>query len=155
MQLSPRESQVLHLISGGYTYDMLSHGLGVTSENIHSVCFSIRRKTGIKSTKNKDECRNYIRWGRMGSRPEKKNPATAKQLEVLRLIAEGLTYRQIAERLRVKVQTVTNHAHDACRRIGRGGCAYSRREILREYFSEMDKKKAAEMAENPQSDPAF
>jgi DNA-binding NarL/FixJ family response regulator len=43
---------------------------------------------------------------------------TKRQLEVLLLLAEGLTSQQIADRLVVSVNTVNRHVSDAYRKIG-------------------------------------
>jgi LuxR family maltose regulon positive regulatory protein len=45
-------------------------------------------------------------------------PLTERELEVLRLIAEGLTYRQIAERLVVSVNTVRFHVKGVYGKLG-------------------------------------
>ena len=45
---------------------------------------------------------------------------TAQQLRVLRLLAEGLSYAQIAERLDCGTSTVRTHLHDAYQRLGVG-----------------------------------
>lgn len=43
---------------------------------------------------------------------------TPRELEVAELVAEGLTNRQVAERLGVKVSTVENHRMAAYRKLG-------------------------------------
>jgi LuxR family maltose regulon positive regulatory protein len=45
-------------------------------------------------------------------------PVTARQLEVLRLVAEGLSDRQIAARLHLSEHTVHRHLHNAYGRLG-------------------------------------
>lgn len=43
---------------------------------------------------------------------------TARELEILRLIAEGLSNQQIAQRLYLSVHTVKNHVHNMLERLG-------------------------------------
>jgi DNA-binding NarL/FixJ family response regulator len=43
---------------------------------------------------------------------------TARELEILRLIADGLTNKQIAQRLYLSVHTVKNHVHNLLERLG-------------------------------------
>jgi DNA-binding NarL/FixJ family response regulator len=54
-------------------------------------------------------------------RPATKNPPaprlTDRETEVLRLVAKGLTYPQIAERLTLSVRTVQNHVHNTLTKL--------------------------------------
>ncbi len=43
---------------------------------------------------------------------------TARELEVVELVASGLTNREIAEQLEVSIATVKTHVHSAMRKIG-------------------------------------
>jgi DNA-binding NarL/FixJ family response regulator len=47
-----------------------------------------------------------------------KNPLTARQREVLALVAEGLTDREIGERLFISEYTVHRHVSDILTRLG-------------------------------------
>ena len=47
--------------------------------------------------------------GRPGEREEKTNRLTERQTEVLRLVAEGLTYREVGDRLSISERTVRFH----------------------------------------------
>ena len=42
---------------------------------------------------------------------------TARETEVLRLVAKGLSYKQIAERLVLSHRTVQNHVHNTLRKL--------------------------------------
>ncbi len=45
-------------------------------------------------------------------------PLTGRQVQVAMLVAEGLTNRQIAERLKISEWTVVNHVRQIMRRLG-------------------------------------
>ena len=45
---------------------------------------------------------------------------TPRELEILRLIAEGMSNQRIAERLYLSVHTVKNHVHNMLERLGLG-----------------------------------
>ena len=42
---------------------------------------------------------------------------TAREVEVLRLVAKGLSYKQIAERLRLSHRTVQNHVQNTLNKL--------------------------------------
>ena len=44
-------------------------------------------------------------------------PLTERETEVLRMVAKGLSYRQIAERLVVSHRTVQNHVQNTLRKL--------------------------------------
>jgi two-component system response regulator NreC len=71
-----------------------------------------------------------------GAAPE----LTARELEVLRLIARGLTNREIAERLFLSVRTIESHRARIQRKLGR-----SRRSDLVDYAIERGLVEAAEL----------
>nr|WP_199487397.1 response regulator transcription factor [Actinomadura spongiicola] len=53
-----------------------------------------------------------------GARPDDDAPRlTARETEVLRLVAKGLTYKQIAERLVLSHRTVQNHVQNTLRKL--------------------------------------
>jgi DNA-binding CsgD family transcriptional regulator len=56
---------------------------------------------------------------------------TARQMHVLRLIAEGYTSKQIAEALAVSAKTVEFHRREAEQRLGVKGTALLVRECIR------------------------
>jgi DNA-binding NarL/FixJ family response regulator len=43
---------------------------------------------------------------------------TSRQVEILDLLAEGLSNKQIAQRLSIQVQTVKNHVHSVLVKLG-------------------------------------
>jgi DNA-binding NarL/FixJ family response regulator len=43
---------------------------------------------------------------------------SARQLEILGLLEEGLSNKQIARRLSIELQTVKNHVHNILERLG-------------------------------------
>ena len=61
--------------------------------------------------------RGYLRCLQAGQ-AEPEQPLTPRQQEVLRLLAEGLTSREIAERLGLSVKTVEHHRENIMERLG-------------------------------------
>ncbi|MGB9775837.1 MAG: LuxR C-terminal-related transcriptional regulator [Anaerolineae bacterium] len=61
--------------------------------------------------------RGYLRCLQVGQAEPEKTP-TPRQQEVLRLLAEGLTSREIAERLGLSVKTVEHHRENIMERLG-------------------------------------
>ena len=55
---------------------------------------------------------------RAPSEPAQHEQLTPRQLEVLRLVAEGLSTKAIARRLDLGVKTVDTHRHQICQRLG-------------------------------------
>jgi two-component system, NarL family, nitrate/nitrite response regulator NarL len=53
-----------------------------------------------------------------GGRPNVEGELSARQLEILALIEEGLSNKQIARRLSIELQTVKNHVHNILDRLG-------------------------------------
>lgn len=65
-----------------------------------------------------------VRWLHDGTRRPQVRPdpgLTAREAEILDLIAAGLTNRQIARRLVIAEKTVKNHAHQIYKRLGAAG----------------------------------
>ncbi|WP_165975815.1 LuxR C-terminal-related transcriptional regulator [Actinomadura rubrisoli] len=65
-----------------------------------------------------------VRWLHEGRTPEswRHDPGlTPREVEILELIAAGLTNRQIARRLVISEKTVKNHAHQIYKRLGADG----------------------------------
>jgi ATP/maltotriose-dependent transcriptional regulator MalT len=59
-------------------------------------------------------------------------PLSARELEVLRLLADGLSNQEIAARLFVTVGTVKTHVHNVCGKLGaptRGRAVAAAREL--------------------------
>ena len=56
--------------------------------------------------------------GAAGFRPARHTPLTRREFEALRLMADGLTYAQIAEVLVVDEETVRSHAKGVLRKLG-------------------------------------
>lgn len=60
---------------------------------------------------------------------------TPRESDVLRLIARGCTYAQVAERLGVSLHTVTSHVKNAYRKLGvRSGAAAVMRAVELKLF---------------------
>jgi len=61
-------------------------------------------------------------YARMGKRQQSASPypdgLTEREVEVLRLVAEGCSNQEIAERLTLSLATVKTHLYNACQKIG-------------------------------------
>ncbi|GAA4231775.1 response regulator transcription factor [Actinomadura meridiana] len=62
-----------------------------------------------------------VRWVHDGGAPRPDPGLTAREAEILELIAAGLTNREIARRLVITEKTVKNHAHQIYKRLGATG----------------------------------
>ena len=54
----------------------------------------------------------------MGDRSKAKTTLTPRELDVLRLLAEGLTHAQVGRRLQISAETARTHLRKACERLG-------------------------------------
>jgi DNA-binding NarL/FixJ family response regulator len=99
--LTQQERQVRALLERGFTRAQAAAELGMGKRQVQYVSDRIRAKLGIGSGQ----------W-----RPGRGMPP--RQQEVAALIAEGLTDRQIAERLRISPRTVESHASAVLKRLG-------------------------------------
>ncbi len=130
--LSSNETAVLRCLARGMRYDELAKHLSLHIGHVHTLCHSIRKKTGISSTKDRALCREY--WLELNkdrgviSLPPITNMPTRAQLAVLNLVAHGKPYKEIAALLGITEQTAMNHAYAGCQKIGLG--AYGRYRVL-------------------------
>lgn len=123
--LSPREERVFSLLKQGRTYKQVAKFLNLTLSNLHCICWRIRKKTGCDT---KDQAQLRATTTRHTLHRRRVTPA---QLEILQLVAEGMTHAQIARALHKQPQTVSTQAADGFRRIGITELGQARRERLR------------------------
>lgn len=122
--LSPQEMAVLRHLARGKNYQETATEMKVSIYHIHTICHGIRRKTGIRSTKDNDACALYwkeLHSSPMGILPTRTYMPTPGQLGVLRLVAQGTPYNEIAHLLDITEQTARNQASQGCIKIGIGG----------------------------------
>ena len=62
--------------------------------------------------------RTLMEEWRSGARPDLEDPLTPRELEVVKLIAEAFTNRQIAETLKVSEKTVESHRGNVLAKLG-------------------------------------
>ena len=62
--------------------------------------------------------RTLMEEWRAGGRPDLDDPLTPRELEVVKLIAEAFTNRQIAETLKVSEKTVESHRANVLSKLG-------------------------------------
>lgn len=76
--------------------DVLSHGAPMSREVARKVIESFRRPAPMKSNS---------------------DPLTTRETEILQLLAEGLLYKEIADRLRITIDTVSTHLKNIYRKL--------------------------------------
>lgn len=139
MQLSKTERRVLHLLAWGKTnpeiLEIINKERLKTPEKVkgkvakpkppkrpmsqftlHNLCHSIRKKTGIKSTKDAAECRAWEKANPHFSPLQKEHGPTPKQMEILLRIAAGERYSQICREMVLSLQAAMNLASEARKR---------------------------------------
>lgn len=151
--LSEREVVVLRLLARGNTYQEIAGLLHITLANVHTTACHMRQKTGILDSRNPQECMDYIRGRHPGADArlaygdgDRTKPVypTPRQLEVMRLVAQGTSYAQIALRLGMGLQTVQNAACQGSRRAGLPRShGLSREHAIRDYLSRLDAERLA------------
>lgn len=171
-RLSHREMTVLRLLSLGKSYETIRQMLvsarraagnrdpEVTIQNIHSTANIIRKKIGIKNTLDKDECRSALRQRHSSFVPDPHNTPTRRQMAVLRLVAKGVPYQEIARQLHIDrcgpmvgSQNAQNYAYQGCQRIGIRVRPFQRTQAIKAWLADYDAK--IEAARDPMDDPMF
>lgn len=77
--------------------------------------------------------------GRRGSESQEETVLTARELEILELVADGLSNKEIAKKLIISLHTVKNHVHNILEKLEVGGryaavtYAYERRWLRRRW----------------------
>ena len=124
--LQKREKEILLWLARDWTYQQIATHAGIRLPTLHVHMHHIRQKTGIKNTRNPDECKAYVRVAQHTPATPYQRPLSWTQKEVLSMIAEGLSYAEIGKTLNMGSQTAQNHASEACQRLhinGRGSHA--------------------------------
>lgn len=140
-KIHPREHSILIWLSRGWSYTKIAQHLKISSACLHVHCHHLRKKTGIKNTKHQQECIDYLyhRGEPLSPPPVYQLSLSWTQLEVLRLLAEGGSYGQIAQTLHMGQQTAQNHASAACKRAGiRVNTHAARLAAIKAYIAERD-----------------
>lgn len=162
--LTDRELRMLIRLADGDTYKELQEYFGVSAPNVHTTCAIIRAKTGIRQTRDPEECKHYLASiqaqriadvqappDRNGFRPRN---VTHCQLEVFRLLVRGRTYEEISKLLGVTSQSVQNLASRGCKRAGIHHQGWNRTAAIREYLTSFHPSRPADEPD-PMDDPAF
>lgn len=114
MHLTRTENTILNLLAEGASYLQIANYLKTNTSCIHAHTNNIRRKTGIRNTKDKLECLRFV--GR--HMPKDLSGPTATQRKVLQMLSHGVRYSEIARKLQISIGTAMNHASQACQRAG-------------------------------------
>jgi len=159
-KLSRRELSILQLLANGKTCRQIQEYFDpcISEANVHTCCYNIRQKTGIKETRDPRECRAYVRTflhnevarAREVGMPK---PPTERQVMVLRLLVQGRNYRQIGQTMGLGYQSAQNAACRAAKRVGIEGAGWQRTQLIREWISQYDASNRKPV--NPMDDPMF
>jgi DNA-binding CsgD family transcriptional regulator len=133
MDLTRTEKTILHHLAWGKTYrEILTvmneeraknpgegklAGRPMSLFTLHTVCCRIRQKTGIKSTKDAKECRNWERTHLRYTPIQKEKGPSPRQLQILRLLAEDRAYPEICQTMGLNMQSAMNLASEARKRV--------------------------------------
>lgn len=147
--LPKRQRVILRLLSRGWTYQRIQQYLGIKLETVHSHCGQIRQRTGITNTRDAAMCKKYMDG--IVDNEAASLPVTSTQLMVLRFLAKGQTYADIADTMGTTPQTVQNHATIGCRRAGIKRGQNTRAQEIRSYLARLDGTSTAD----PMDDPMF
>lgn len=159
--LSALEMVVLRLLSNGAKYPQIKAKYPLmTQASFHSHCYNIRHKTGIRETRDPQECRRYIRTlGQTLLSQQQEAPVrvpTPRQMEVLRLVAQGKPYAEIARLLSIDRQSAQNTASNGARRAGIIHGGWQRTKLIRAWLANYDAEQAALRGPvDPMDDPMF
>ncbi len=154
-KLQTREKRILAFLARGWSYPQIAKRLEIRDDCLHVHCHHIRQKTGIKNTRDAEECHHYVRNVPDHYIPPVRRPLSWTQKEVLELIALGDDYARIARTLGIGKQTAQNHASAACKRAGIDAKGhYARTKAIKEYVAQVNAEKNATTGE-PVNDPMF
>lgn len=170
--LSAREISILRMLARGKTYEEIREFLNIgrkavgkppiSPENMHTTAAIIRKKTGIKNTQDPHECRACLRSRHSSYEPNGETRPTRRQMAVLRLVAQGMPYREIAHALGFQdtisgAQSVQNYASQGCKRIGIRVPAFQRTHAIRNWLEKHDAqtKPPTPCSADPMDDPMF
>ena len=105
--------------------DLSAHGLNAFAVRAHAAAVRLLRAEGLTTRARDEETTLARRLAVAGEELHLVTPAsapadtlTAREVEVARLIAAGLTNKEIAERLVVSSRTVDNHVYRIFRKLG-------------------------------------
>jgi DNA-binding CsgD family transcriptional regulator len=161
-KLTNREIRLLSCLADGSTYQEIASFLGMSIPNVHTTCHGIRQKTGIRQTRDREECARYlatlppemVKHALCAPKREAPSSLTFCQLDAFRLLASGQSYDQIAQTLGIQPQSVQNLITRACKRAGITHQGWNRTERIRHWLERNDGQRAS-VAVSPMDDPMF
>lgn len=113
--LFPTERETLKLLADGKKYSEIRALLRLNPSTLHTRLYHIRKKTGIKDTRDKDECRKVFK-AIIHSTQKPVSAPTRTQLEIMALIAAAHDYAYIASNLEIKISTLQNQLSQGLKR---------------------------------------
>lgn len=125
-KLTRREVEFFYLWSQGLSYDAMADRFDVGRSAPRQYALSGRRKLGVDSNDEAvkvawhviQEMKPYLHHrGRVRRRPKDRCLLSKGQQEVLQLLAQGLEYREVANRLGITLPSAYNKAYEARRKL--------------------------------------
>ena len=136
--LTPRETQVLKFVVEGLTNGEIAAEMQVSVKTVEKHRQAVMNKLRLHETAGLTRYAighgitleppvhaallqrmqgHSRRHSPNGSQTKPAKPLTARELEVLKLIADGLGNKQIASELRISIKTVVNHRQELMKRL--------------------------------------
>lgn len=160
-RLSHREIRMLARLADGENCKEICAFFGISPFNVYTTCSLIRKKTGIKHTRDKDECTAHmVRLSkddpqRVADALDGRNCTTKDltfcQMDALRMLVDGRSYVSMAQSLGIRPQSVQNLLSRACQRAGIEHSGWDRTKRAREWW----KKHHGQAPADPMDDPMF
>ncbi len=131
LPLTTTEASIAKWLARGKTLPQVANGLAITMGTLRVHLSHIRTKTGIDDL-SPFLLSQYLQQSFLADPRELLLPrATEKQLEVLGMLCQGISHKEIAAALNMSIGTAMNHASQGCKRLGITGQGFARATAIR------------------------
>jgi DNA-binding CsgD family transcriptional regulator len=111
--LSTREAEIVQMLAEGYSNRQIARHLSIAESTVKAYLSSILGKLGVRS---RSQAVSVVVKGDLGG--GRWAELTARQTEVVRLVADGYSNQRIAESLAISPSTVKTHLENIRQRLG-------------------------------------